>query len=195
MKKNSYKHFDVASYENLAHDEKAIYKNACDCWLKKNPDDQEGATLCACGAVIIYRSLLQPMDSDDEAHEEQSEDEFVRSCMDVTAWSGTKYVAYYRESCRRHSEQYSVIYAGTMLFKDDSDIANECARCVECGETKHNFSDRRSEWKLSGIPEDILANCLLAGEGELEPEDFSPSVCEGCERDDCDWHPDAASRR
>ena len=190
MKNNSYEHFEVASYEHLADDEKTIYNNASNYWLKMNPDDEEGAHLCACGAVIIYRSLLESMNFEDETEEEQTADQFVSSCLDVTAEGGTKYVAHYRRSRRGNSEQYSVIYAGKMLFTDDSEIANECARYGELGIPEKYINDRRFEWMLSNCPEDIVANCLRAGEGDLEPEDFSPLVCEECDRDDCDWHPD-----
>ena len=190
MKNSSNKDFEVATYDKLELDEKAIYKNACEYWLKKSPDDKEGANLCACGAVIIYRSLLEGMDSEDDTEEEQTANEFVSSCLYVTAEGGTKYVAYYRESRRRNSERYAVIYAGNMLFMEDSEIANECARCEEMGIPEKDINDPQREWMLSNRPEDILENCLIAGEGDIAPEDFSPTICEGCERYDCDWHPD-----
>ncbi len=142
-----------------------------------------------CGAVIIYRSLLKDMDSEDETEEEQTADEFVRSCLYVTAEGGTKYVAYYRESRRRNSERYAVIYAGNMLFTEDSEIAKECAKRGEMGKSE-KMNEHRFDWMRSNRPEDILENCLIAGEGDIAPEDFSPTMCEGCERDDCDWHPD-----
>lgn len=191
MKNNSYQHFVVASYEELAVDEKSIYKNACDYWLKRNPDDQEGAHLCACGAVIIYRSLLESMDSDDETEEKLTAHQFVRSCMYVTAMEGSKYVPYYRGSRRGHSEQYSVIFAGTMLFTDDSEIANQCAKYGERGIPEKYIHDRRFEWMLSESPKDILANCPRAEDGVFDPEDFTPNKCAECDREDCEWHPES----
>ena len=168
----------------------ALYSNACNYWRRMNPDDDEGAHHCACGAVIIYQSLCKKPDVEDETEEEQTANEFVKSCFDVTAMGGTKYVAHYRAVRRGHSEQYAVVYAGNMLFIDDCELAHDCARFSEQGISAKYINDRRFDWMISKRPEEIMENCLLAGDGDLEPDDFSPSVCEDCERDDCDWHPD-----
>ncbi len=190
LKNNKHKSFGVPPFEALASDEKSIFTNASDYWLRTNPDDKEGAQICARGAVIVYHSLIDSTLSDEESDEEPTEHEFLSSCMGVTAVEGSKYVSYYREARRRHSAQYATIFAGAMLINNDRDSADQCASDAELGIPSKYGNDRRFDWMRAHNPEEIRENCMRVGDGSLSPDEFTANACMECEREDCEWHPD-----
>lgn len=55
---------------------------------------------------------------------------------------------------------------------------------------KIDYDNWRFDWMRSRNFENIRANCVRAGDGSLDPKDFTHNLCVECDRDSCEWHPD-----
>ena len=112
----------------LMNDEKRIFDYACHLWLSAHLGDNEGASLCANGALISYDMLVKTSITE-EMNEKMSATEFVASCLDVTAKAGADYVDYYRKalSRSRNSKHYATIFAREMLLSGNFDLADDFA--------------------------------------------------------------------
>jgi hypothetical protein len=185
MKKNIRDQIKVADYCKLDDDEKRIYNNAKSGWLAKHPDDEDGAVLCAHGAVICYGILL---DNYDPTAEEHSDSDVMPGSDDTTAMAGVQYAEHYRNCIARGKKaQYATIFAGVMIVNGNTDYADEIAS----GRSVDDDVDISTVLNPYGHnPRD----CRFVRERKIAFDEFDVRHCAECEEDDCDIQQDLRER-
>lgn len=191
MKKNIRDQIKVAAYGQLTGDEKLIFDHATERWLKDHPGDDEGAALCAHGAVICYGVLLEGSDmiDDDDNDGEPQDQDVIPGSLDTTAMAGADYVRHYRECLARGNKApYATQYAGVMLVSGDVHMAHDIAVGNPVEEER---DDKAARNPYGHNPMD----CRFVREHEIAFDEFDIRHCAECgEGTDCDIQQDLQER-